>query len=191
MPLTRLELDHFTAFTDLKLDLSPGINVLVGANGTGKTHLMKVCYAACEASRSRTDDFFQKLIAIFLPSRRNLGRLVRQRSRAECEATIRVWRGSVPLEASFPSSPKPVSMDPSTFADEPDVGIGEWGHEPMESVYIPVKEMLSNTRPAFDRSTRSGRFTSRRSTRRSTRTCWIERIFHHFGSRRTTGGEIS
>ena len=81
MPLTRLELDYFTAFTNLKLDLSPGINVLVGGNGTGKTHLMKVCYAACEASRSRRDDFFQKLVAVilkelFLPSRRSLGRLV-------------------------------------------------------------------------------------------------------------------
>lgn len=148
MPLTRLELDHFTAFTDLKLDISPGINVLVGANGTGKTHLMKVCYAACEASKSRTDDFSRKLVAVFMPSRRSLRRLVRQQSGSERKAAIRVWRGSLLLEVSFPSSPNPASMDPSTFTDEPDVGVGEWGHEPMESVYIPVKEMLSNA-PGF------------------------------------------
>ena len=42
MGLTRVELENFTAFRSLKLDLSPGVNVLVGANGTGKTHLMKV-----------------------------------------------------------------------------------------------------------------------------------------------------
>ena len=53
MALTRVELENFTAFRSLKLDLCPGINVLVGANGTGKTHLMKVCYAACDVSGRR------------------------------------------------------------------------------------------------------------------------------------------
>ena len=147
MPLTRVELENFTAFKSLKLDLCPGINVLVGANGTGKTHLMKVCYAACEAARSRSDDFSRKLVANFLPSRRRLQRLVRQQSREESEATIRVWRGALTLEWSCSS--RPVSLDPSTFtADEPEAGIGEWGREPVESVYIPVKEMLSNA-PGF------------------------------------------
>ena len=57
MALTRVELENFTAFRSLKLDLCPGVNVLVGANGTGKTHLMKVCYAACDVSGSRIDAF--------------------------------------------------------------------------------------------------------------------------------------
>ena len=39
MTLTRVRLQRFTAFENLDLELSPGINVLVGANGTGKTHL--------------------------------------------------------------------------------------------------------------------------------------------------------
>ena len=52
MTLTRVRLERFTAFEELDLELSPGINVLVGANGTGKTHLMKVCYAACEVSKT-------------------------------------------------------------------------------------------------------------------------------------------
>ena len=42
MGLTRVELENFTAFRSLKLDLCPGINVLVGANGTGKTHYADV-----------------------------------------------------------------------------------------------------------------------------------------------------
>ena len=45
MNLTRVELECFTAFSEIGLDLSRGINVLVGPNGTGKTHLLKVCYA--------------------------------------------------------------------------------------------------------------------------------------------------
>ena len=77
MPLTRVELEHFTAFSKLGLDLSPGINVLVGANGTGKTHLMKVCYAACDAYLKETK-FSDKVIGVFLPSGRSIGRLVRR-----------------------------------------------------------------------------------------------------------------
>ena len=48
MTITRVKLENFTVFESLDLEPSPGINVLVGANGTGKTHLMKVCYAACD-----------------------------------------------------------------------------------------------------------------------------------------------
>ena len=145
MALTRVELENFTAFKSLKLDLSPGVNALVGANGTGKTHLMKVCYAACE-SREEVD-FTGKLVRVFLPSGRRLGRLVRRGPDDAREAMARVERGSLNLESSFRSSPRPVSLKPSTFAtDEPEQDAGDW--DPVESVYIPVKEMLSNA-PGF------------------------------------------
>ena len=52
MTLTKVKLRRFTAFSNLELELCPGINVLVGANGTGKTHLMKVLYAACDSSKA-------------------------------------------------------------------------------------------------------------------------------------------
>ncbi len=45
MPLTSLQLQNFTAFAELDLAFSPGVNILVGENGTGKTHVMKVCSA--------------------------------------------------------------------------------------------------------------------------------------------------
>ena len=38
MTITRIKLENFTVFESLDLEPSPGINVLVGANGTGKTH---------------------------------------------------------------------------------------------------------------------------------------------------------
>ena len=53
MTITRVKLENFTVFESLDLEPSPGINVLVGANGTGKTHLMKVCYAACDVTKSK------------------------------------------------------------------------------------------------------------------------------------------
>ena len=53
MTITKLRFERFTAFERFDFDASPGINVLVGANGTGKTHLMKVAYAACDISKTR------------------------------------------------------------------------------------------------------------------------------------------
>ena len=32
---------NFTAFHRLQLDFSPGLNVLIGPNATGKTHFVK------------------------------------------------------------------------------------------------------------------------------------------------------
>ncbi len=45
--LTRLHLQNFTVFADANFEFSPGLNVLVGTNGTGKSHVLKVGYAMC------------------------------------------------------------------------------------------------------------------------------------------------
>lgn len=140
MGLTRVELEHFTAFSKLTLDLSPGINVLVGANGTGKTHLMKVCYAACDAYKNGRNRFADKLVGVFLPSGGSIGRLVhRQRDRSE--AVIKIFRGQSRLRSSFSSQSASASSAKSTRSRV-------WVDDPMASVYIPAKEMLANA-PGF------------------------------------------
>jgi len=40
-----LELENFTAFERAKLSFVPGVNAIIGENGTGKTHILKVLYA--------------------------------------------------------------------------------------------------------------------------------------------------
>lgn len=42
--LKRLHLRNFTVFADAEFEFGEGINVLVGANGTGKTHVLKAGY---------------------------------------------------------------------------------------------------------------------------------------------------
>ena len=37
--ISQLQLKNFTAFTELAIDFSPGINIIIGENGTGKTQL--------------------------------------------------------------------------------------------------------------------------------------------------------
>ena len=137
MGLTRVELERFTAFSKLTLDLSPGINVLVGANGTGKTHLMKVCYAACAAYNNGETRFADKLVGVCLPSGRSIGRLVK-RKRGHSKAVIRVFRGSLRLYSSFSRQDTSAKSTRSK----------RWLEEPLSSVYIPVKEMLGNA-PGF------------------------------------------
>ena len=92
MALTKVKLQQFTAFHDLTVEFSPGINAFIGANGTGKTHLLKVCYAACDVSKTG-DDLLSTLMRTFLPSGHHSFRLVKQGLESGAEAAIEVYSG--------------------------------------------------------------------------------------------------
>jgi ABC-type lipoprotein export system ATPase subunit len=51
MKVTRLTLHGFTVFADAAFAFAPGLNVLIGENGTGKSHVLKLVYALSEATR--------------------------------------------------------------------------------------------------------------------------------------------
>lgn len=138
MTLTKVQLERFTAFSELEVAFSPGINVFIGANGTGKTHLMKACYAACDVARTG-DAFVDKLVRVFLPSGRAVGRLVK-RQQGNNAGTLAVHRadGRV-LKARF-SGPQSAQSEVT--------GAARWSDPNLKSAYIPVKEMLSNA-PGF------------------------------------------
>ena len=129
MALTKVKFENFTVFKDLEVEFSPGINALIGENGTGKTHLMKVCYAACGAFKA--DDVFKdRLLGTFLTSGRQLGRLVKQPAMS---ASAAVYAGDRELSIVF---------DARRTRTETDTGL------PIASTYIPPKEMLANA-PGF------------------------------------------
>ncbi|MCE2499273.1 MAG: AAA family ATPase [Dehalococcoidia bacterium] len=135
MPVTKIKLERFTAFKDLEVEFSPGINALVGGNGTGKTHLMKVCYAVCDVIKTG-NGLSEKLVRVFLPSGRASGRLVRQRYE-ESGGKLEVHIGPSRFATSFGSRGANWTIVP-----------GEWPDQAVESAYIPVKEMLANA-PGF------------------------------------------
>ena len=142
MALTRIKLEDFTVFDDLDLELSPGINVLVGANGTGKTNLMKACYTACDISTTSVP-FPAKLVDVFLPSRRLIGHLVKRDrgNKGNNVATIQIYRDELEVRISF--SRRSIGGRSTHIS-----GTRRWAESPVESVYIPVKEMLANA-PGF------------------------------------------
>lgn len=58
--IKRLELENFTCFSKVELDFSSGINVFIGENGTGKTHLLKVLYAHLQANFELEATYYSK-----------------------------------------------------------------------------------------------------------------------------------
>lgn len=133
MTVRRLRLEQFTAFEDFDIELSSGVNAFVGDNGTGKTHLMKVLYAACDITQTETT-FADKLVRVFLPSGRRLGRLVRRR-RGIAQSVVSV----------FGDDGRSLRLQFETRATgEVRERSHRWRQQPMESAFIPVKEMLSN-----------------------------------------------
>ena len=66
MPIKLIKLKNFTVFKDFQLNLSPNINIFVGENGTGKTHLLKAIYSACEVSKyKKTQNIAQTVLQYF------------------------------------------------------------------------------------------------------------------------------
>ncbi len=45
MSVTNLSLKAFSLFREAEFAFSPGLNVLIGANATGKSHVMKLLYS--------------------------------------------------------------------------------------------------------------------------------------------------
>ena len=92
MKLKRLDLEQFTVFEKTEFNFTEGLNVFIGANGTGKSHLMKLLYAILRSGRrspggaapSAADaphDSFdnrlaRKLASVFRPDDDSIGRLV-------------------------------------------------------------------------------------------------------------------
>jgi len=135
MTITRIKLERFTAFEALDFKPSPGVNVLIGANGTGKTHLMKVAYAAVDVSKTKVD-LAEKLTGVFLPSGRAIGRLTRRKS-VSTRGSADVWRGDLKIRVSF--SNHTAKAGSATVS-----GATAWSAVAIESVFIPVKEMRAN-----------------------------------------------
>lgn len=104
--LKRLEIKNFTVFPDVKINWSPGLNVIVGENGTGKSQLMRLAYAISYV-RSRFPlaprqdkvalqrEIANKIVAVCKPEA--LGRLVsRQQGRNRCEVEISFMSSDTP-----------------------------------------------------------------------------------------------
>ncbi|MCY1066687.1 AAA family ATPase [Nannocystis sp. RBIL2] len=92
MPIARLQLTDFTVFKQASFEFCPGINVLMGENGTGKSHVLKAMYVALRGAAEVAEfkktaptseirpeaRYFIKIATVFRPDSHELHRLIRR-----------------------------------------------------------------------------------------------------------------
>lgn len=144
--LKRVSLKNFTVFADAAFEFAEGLNVVVGENGAGKTHVLKVAYTiAAVSARGERDSgsatptktylemaVAKKLRGVFRPD--ELGRLARrQAGRNRCEVEGRFKTKSLRMGFSFNTASKSeVTIDPCPT---------KWEGQPP--VYLPTRELLT------------------------------------------------
>jgi len=143
--LEQIRFDKFTAFEKLTVHFSPGINVFVGENGTGKTHILKALYSACDITKSQ-QGLAEKIAKVFLPSKTQIGRLVK-RSPTSSKGFVEIRRSISTSESTR------IRLTLSNHTKDPEKATEggawkQWREYPVESVYIPVKDMMANA-PGF------------------------------------------
>jgi AAA15 family ATPase/GTPase len=144
--LNNLNIKNFTVFPSANLQFSKHLNVIVGENGSGKTHLLKVAYSALatswEESRKPTSStptkalmqtrLADKLINVFRPE--SLGRLARRKQgRERCDIKLLFEDKQFNFEFSFSTNSKTevlIEKVPKGWLD-------------TSPAYIPTRELLS------------------------------------------------
>ena len=144
--LKELRISNFTAFVEADLRFCDGLNVLVGENGVGKTHLLKLPYAvlAALAEQGRNGErrptksllnrvIAEKLVNVMRPEA--LGRLARwQPGRQRCEVSL-TWNGGGDPDMAFNFATQSKSEVVSSRVPS------AW--PPNMPVFLPTRELLS------------------------------------------------
>ena len=134
-----IKIQNFTAFKNLSLKCSKGLNIFIGTNSTGKSHLLKLMYTVCSANKpveskhslDLARNILDKLNGVFKPEGK-VGRLCRDGSeKANVRADIIPERF---IEFGFSSD-----LDEVIISENQEYERYSW-----VPVFIPPKEMLSN-----------------------------------------------
>ncbi|HOY84019.1 MAG: ATP-binding protein [Candidatus Cloacimonetes bacterium] len=135
-----LYLKNFTVFDDLRIDLSNKINIIMGVNGTGKTHILKVLYAMCKANgdvsadnnmseEEKRDISSSMITGVFKPLDGVLGNLKKTGSKG----------GNAIVEIEYPDNAKfGLSFNANKQASGNGDAIKDLFNHTYESVYVPI-----------------------------------------------------
>lgn len=152
MLIQKISLKNITVFDTLDMQFSDGINVFIGPNGVGKTHLLKILYSACCAADPKVS-FSNKIVSCFAPDEHRISRLVR-RKQGNNDASIDITSKNEKIgkllsnSKTFNSKTLSASFSNKTSKWDSEVA-GEEGwekqREGLSSVFIPAKEILSHS----------------------------------------------
>lgn len=144
--LKRMGLKNLTVFPYADLQFSPGLNVIIGENGCGKSHLLKTAYSVIAASAEEgrkpinsapTKTLMQKIYAdklvnVLRPE--SLGRLARRKQgRERCELAFEFNDSKLNVQLGFATSSKSeVQIDTLSSS---------W--QQKAPVFFPTRELLT------------------------------------------------
>lgn len=139
--IAKLELHNFTAFRDSTIEFSPRVNVIIGENSSGKTHLLKAAYALGKAGadaaaqkgvkvHSYSDLVTDKLLGLYKPQNNSLSRLY-----------FRSGEGPARISVTE-SGGKSIGIEFTKKARKA-LTIGDHEGVLAPGVYIPTKEVLT------------------------------------------------
>lgn len=138
-----LELENFSVFKSLSIRFSPKINVIVGVNGTGKTHLLKAAYAlSLWRSKELTSyklskaelgkSFTEILLRVFFPGDHDLKELINRKAQEAAALEIE-FSDSIRCRFSFNLRAKTAVLDSKHKQLPPN----------LSPIFLPAKEVLS------------------------------------------------
>lgn len=133
--IEKINIKNFTVFEDLNIEFSPRINIIIGENGTGKSHLLKLIHSFYNSETIESLDLgasiTNNLIKLFLPLDNNLWKLKTTNSEGATEISADFSNGAN-VSYNFNVNSKTVNLSSNAKTD-----IGK------SSVFIPPKEVLS------------------------------------------------
>ena len=141
--ITQIRLENITVFKDTEICFDKGINIFIGENGTGKTHILKLLYSACQAANPKVS-FSNKIVRTMLPDEFRISRLI-TRNRGNHNAKVKI---SAKMDENTPTKNLTIDFNNKTKKWEASVkGELTWEKEfkKISSIFIPAKEILSNS----------------------------------------------
>jgi hypothetical protein len=133
--IERLQIERFGSFERAELRFAAGINVFIGANGTGKTHAMKALYAALKPFEQAGEPLpiearlAAKFANVFKPDEGQLVHLIRRPSPVDARIVV---EGAGKVDLSLQAEGQPVL----TLAE------GSW-QGASSILYVPTREVLA------------------------------------------------
>ncbi|MBI4708129.1 MAG: AAA family ATPase [Candidatus Omnitrophica bacterium] len=161
MAIEKIKLKNFTVFEDINIDFCKGINIFIGENGAGKTHLLKVLYFFMhELGADYGSIVFGDLFGRVSCSTNIIRNLDDCNGIAEFSCTIDGNEESLRLDVSrnkkdlisrISVSDKRISPKNATNSNSIYIHFGplrSWqkNESKPKSIFIPAKEMLSHSK---------------------------------------------
>ena len=134
----QLHLTNFTVFQEASFEFSPGVNVFIGENGSGKTHLLKAMYAYQRPFSREVPDLNTALKQLFQTNR--AGDVLRSTAKRGANMRVRGLYGDHEWKYEFGTGQPKLRI--SSYVEELFM---QGKPEMARPVFVPAMDMMGHT----------------------------------------------